>query len=65
MCGDCEWSVFFTAGRVMEWAETMHSGICCVFSLSKAFLCFLTAALCVICEPLTVMGCFCSFQYGA
>lgn len=29
----------------------MHSGICCVFSLSKAFFFFLTVAVCVICGP--------------
>lgn len=49
MCGDCEWSVFFTAGRVMEWAETMHSGICCVFSLSKAFF-FVFPDCCSVCD---------------
>lgn len=53
-----EWSVFLLLVGWWSGLKTMHSGICCVFSLSKAFFFFLIAALCVICGPFIRDGLF-------
>lgn len=62
-CVVTEWSVFLLLVGWWSGLKTMHSGICCVFSLSKAFFFFwLMLSVWYVGHSL-VIGYFCFFQY--